>query len=129
MDEKNFSQTVLGEMAEIHRSKISKILSGVTKEPRRTTLKKIADALEIDLDWLKTGEGEQIPKKFQSFDMSGSGKYQVSDEIQGNMVMGDVKTTTETLQLTVLERSLIELNRAMGSENNLKKWLREITQK
>jgi len=86
----------------------------------------LAELFECEIKWLLNGDGEK-PTKLQTFDMSGSGQYQVGDDIHGNMVMGNAEAKT-TLQLTPLEKSVIELNRAMGSEENLKKWLREITE-
>lgn len=56
----NISQYKLGPNAEVPQPTINRILKGISKEPRRSTLEKLADTLGVSRDWLISGIGEQV---------------------------------------------------------------------
>lgn len=85
----------------------------------------LAELFKCEIKWLRDGVGEK-PTKYQSYDMSGSGNYQIENKAQGDIAQGNI-TKGGFMELTPVEQSLINLNRAMGNEENLKNWINELT--
>ena len=56
---RKYSQKKLADIIGISDAALSKIESG-KNNPSKTTLKAIADALDVSLDWLKTGDGSMM---------------------------------------------------------------------
>ncbi len=55
MDQRGFTQQKLAEVVKISQQSIGKIISGLTLNPKNIV--EIANALGVDVNWLKTGEG------------------------------------------------------------------------
>jgi transcriptional regulator with XRE-family HTH domain len=61
IDLKKISQRDLADKLATDEARVSEWLSGKVTKPRRTTLFKIADYFQCDLEWLATGDGEPFP--------------------------------------------------------------------
>lgn len=57
MDEQGISQNALARMVGVTQPSIKKIIDGDTLEPKK--ILEIANALNVDVQWLKNGKGEQ----------------------------------------------------------------------
>ena len=55
---RRMSQAELSEAAGINRSQLSRIETGAVR-PTGSTLRRIAEALDVEEDWLRTGHGEK----------------------------------------------------------------------
>ena len=61
IDAKKLSQRGFAEAIGANEARVSQWISGQTKNPRRTTLQKIAITFGCDLEWLATGLGIPFP--------------------------------------------------------------------
>jgi len=61
-EQAGLSQRALAKMMEMNHASIS-ILEAGKREPTPRTLKGIAEATGVNLEWLKTGEGPMLPEK------------------------------------------------------------------
>ncbi|PHR22798.1 MAG: hypothetical protein COA36_17635 [Desulfotalea sp.] len=61
IDVKKITQQVLADGCGLTRAQISKWLNRKVGTPRRTTIHKLADYFECDIEWLATGKGKPYP--------------------------------------------------------------------
>lgn len=85
MAKKGISPAALSRISGINPARISEILSGRTKRPGPKSVAKIAKALDIDLNWLVTGEGSPEPAKEAPLDPVDSIIYGLRDRIRRNL--------------------------------------------
>lgn len=63
VDRKKITQAALASGAGVNRSRVSEWLSGKNENPRRSTIIKLADFFECDINWLAEGKGEPFPDR------------------------------------------------------------------
>jgi transcriptional regulator with XRE-family HTH domain len=60
MEKRGFRQAKLAELAGVPEETLSRILTGVTTDPRVFTLKKVANPLDVTVGWLLSEKGYEI---------------------------------------------------------------------
>lgn len=74
------SQSALSRIANVPQPTINRILKGTTTKPDHDTLRKLSDALDVDLSWLASGTGAgPIPSESGLEILDGSGNVEAWD--------------------------------------------------
>ncbi len=124
IDDKKISQIDVSIALGVNESRVSEWLKGAVKTPRRTTLQKISDVFECDIDWLADGTGEPFPTAKETTAGNQPTTLSHQDESPSNKEL--VTMTAEILESDTefkpaLVANIRSYHSAMTMENDMKK--------
>lgn len=91
--------------------------------PGPKNMRMIAGYFGCDIAWLATGQGKPYPEKTESKSISATGGSTI---VSGGRDAINISDGGEPFQITQLERKALEINRAYGSDEKLKEFIKNV---
>lgn len=130
MNLKNISGPEAAALCKVNKSQISKIINGDTKNPRPTTIERIAKGFGCNVMWFRTGEGKPFPKPSTAgHTMSGitnsDGNVQAGGDVMYTMTRSGRKTGNKgNLDDDILNKIRAWLDETERTQPGYKAWFR-----
>jgi transcriptional regulator with XRE-family HTH domain len=136
MDHKNVNQLELADGADLHQSRISAWLKGVTDKPRRDTLLKLSKYFSCNIEWLEKGDGPMFSKEVVdsvnvAVDLKETNEEHSSVDLPEMLKMTTTVLLSDTVYKPALASNIRAFHKAVIVEremNDLKSDVQEIKQ-